>query len=227
MSSEVGELNLKNSVGTAEKLAADLMRAILAGELLPGEPIRQDEWAVRFKVSKVPFREALKLLSARHLITHSPNRGYFVPKMVADDLAQIYEIRAFLEKTILESVRWPTTKEFAKLRGASERAIVAARSGDVANFLQEEEGFFFGVYDLSSLGVYVREAKHFWKLCDQYRATALLTTLNADPNLDHLLKQRGKLLQAIEDHNHTELVTAVSELRVNLGTNLHFAPLPV
>lgn len=203
-------------------MAAELLLAILEGELLPGEPIRQDEWAARLDVSKVPFREALKLLGARHLIRYSPNRGYFVPKMAVAELSQIYEIRGFLETAVLETLRWPTEGELAELRSMSERAILAAEAGNVASFLQEEEGLFFALFDLSPQTVYVREAKHFWKLCDQYRAAALVTNISNDPTLDRLREQRASFLQAIEARDHEALVVLVGALRDNLVRLLHF-----
>lgn len=198
------------------------MRAILEGELLPGEPIRQDEWAARLEVSKVPFREALKLLGARQLITYSPNRGYFVPKMAVAELSQIYEIRGFLEAAVFHSIRWPTEGETAELRSISDRAIVAAEVGNIPTFLQEEERLFFALFDLSPQAVYVREAKHFWKLCDQYRAAALVTTTRTDPTLNLLRAQRAALLQALGAHDHHALVVLVGELRDNLVKLLHF-----
>ena len=212
---------MTTSISTAERLAADLSRAILRGELLPGEPIRQDEWAARLGVSKVPFREALKLLGARHLIYHEPNRGYFVPKMAADELAQIYEIRAFLDAAVLDSVRWPTAEEYRNLKESSERAMLAAEAGNIATFLEEEQSFFFELYDLSPLGVYVREAKLFWTACDQYRAAGLVTILVTRANLDRMRERRRRLLQAVEDRNHGLLVTIVRDLRVNLSANFH------
>jgi len=55
-----------------------LREAILAGELSPGEQIRQADWADRLGVSRVPIPEALKALAAEGLLNHDHNRGYFV-----------------------------------------------------------------------------------------------------------------------------------------------------
>ena len=48
-----------------EAVLAEMRRAIVSGELKPGEPIRQEVLAERLGVSRVPVREALKILRGR------------------------------------------------------------------------------------------------------------------------------------------------------------------
>ncbi len=52
-------------VGAAsERIAAHLREAILSGELAPGQWIRQEEVAARLGASRLPVREALRMLEA-------------------------------------------------------------------------------------------------------------------------------------------------------------------
>jgi len=214
------------AVSTAERLAAELSRAILKGTLLPGEPVRQDEWAERLGVSKVPVREALKLLVARQLISYQPNRGYFVAKMDAGELAQIYEIRGFLEDSLLRQIRWPTKRELKGLVDRSERVMSALNVGDIATTIEEDRGFFFALFDLSTLDVFVREAKHYWTLCDQYRAAGVVSVLVGDPQAERLRERRRRLLDALAQEDNPKLVAAVAELRESLLANLSRVSMP-
>ena len=63
----------------AQRVAAALQDAIRTGDLLPGEHIRQEVWADRLAVSRLPIREALNTLAADGTVEHDPNRGYFGP----------------------------------------------------------------------------------------------------------------------------------------------------
>ena len=54
---------------------------IVTGELRPGEQVLQDALAERFGVSRVPLREALKILEGEGQVIYRPHRGYFVAEL--------------------------------------------------------------------------------------------------------------------------------------------------
>ena len=95
------EAFLTGSVGaiplrTAAVLDA-IKRAILAGELRPGQGLVEAELAQRLGVSKTPVREALKTLAGAGLVTMSPYRGATVRAIDADTARSIYDMRLLLE----------------------------------------------------------------------------------------------------------------------------------
>ena len=74
-----------------------ILRMILAGELSPGEPLRETELAARLKVSRTPIREALGRLSEYGVVQIRPNAGAEVRRLGPGELAQIHEVREALE----------------------------------------------------------------------------------------------------------------------------------
>ena len=67
-------------VGAAsQRIAAHLREAILSGEIVPGQWIRQEEVAARLGASRLPVREALRMLEAEGLTEHEANKGSRVP----------------------------------------------------------------------------------------------------------------------------------------------------
>lgn len=94
----------------SEVIAQYLRRAILSEVFAENEPIRQDEIAGKFNVSKIPVREALKKLEAEGLVIFVKNRGALVTRMSDDDLAQLFEMRILLEVRLLE-LAVPAMKE--------------------------------------------------------------------------------------------------------------------
>ena len=89
--------------------------AIIDGTLDEGEPIRQDDVARLFNVSKIPVREALKRLEAEGLVEFHRNRGAVVTRLSEPDLEQVFEVRAILEESAIKlSVPHMTGDTFAR-----------------------------------------------------------------------------------------------------------------
>jgi len=82
---------------TPELIAEALRDEIAAGKLQPGQPLRQDELATRFGVSRIPVREALRRLEEDGLVTVHANRGAFVTTLADIDIMEIFDMRLLLE----------------------------------------------------------------------------------------------------------------------------------
>ena len=78
-------------------LVDTLRDEIIRGDLVPGQYLRLEEIAARFDVSTMPVREALRDLESEGLVTIYPHRGAIVTELTAEDLQDIYDIRATLE----------------------------------------------------------------------------------------------------------------------------------
>jgi DNA-binding GntR family transcriptional regulator len=79
-------------------LVEELRDAIILGEYVPGQHLRLEDIAARFDISTTPVREALRDLEAEGLVSIFPHRGAIVTQLSADDLLDIYEVRATLEE---------------------------------------------------------------------------------------------------------------------------------
>jgi DNA-binding GntR family transcriptional regulator len=85
----------------AAEVTASLRARILAGALADGAPLRQDSIAAELGVSRIPVREALAQLEAEGLVRLEPHRGAFVAGLSADDVAELFELRAAVEPLLL------------------------------------------------------------------------------------------------------------------------------
>ncbi len=81
----------------ADAITAQLRQEIIRGNLKPGHWLKQEELATRFDASPIPVREALRALAAEGLVRLIPHRGAVVTELSAEDILEIYEIRAILE----------------------------------------------------------------------------------------------------------------------------------
>jgi DNA-binding GntR family transcriptional regulator len=100
---------------TADVVARRLAQAILNGELAPGTRLREENLARSFLVSRTPVREALILLSASGLAHLEPNRGATVLQLTAQDVSEVYHLRAVLESESAAMAAGRITPELAGL----------------------------------------------------------------------------------------------------------------
>lgn len=84
-----------------EYVESTLKEAILTGALPGGTPLRQEDLAAEFGLSRMPIREALRQLEAQALVDFQPHRGAVVTEISAAEGADNYAIRAALEPTAL------------------------------------------------------------------------------------------------------------------------------
>jgi DNA-binding GntR family transcriptional regulator len=79
-----------------EQIAEWLSEEILREELAPGERITEMAVAERFGVSRGPVRDAFKLLELQGLVSIQPRRGARVTELNAQEVDEIFLIRAVL-----------------------------------------------------------------------------------------------------------------------------------
>jgi DNA-binding GntR family transcriptional regulator len=80
---------------------AELRARILRGDLPAGAPLRQEELAESLGVSRVPVREALRMLEAEGHVSYAAHRGYRVAELGIEDVVETYHLRALIEDDLV------------------------------------------------------------------------------------------------------------------------------
>ncbi|MBS1871494.1 MAG: GntR family transcriptional regulator [Actinobacteria bacterium] len=157
---------------TAQQHAvAWLRRAIVAGELRPGDRVPQEEMAGRMGVSMVPVREALRVLEGEGQVTYLPRRGYFVTQLRMGDLREIYALRELLEERAARRALAALDAEVVeRMAQAARRCAEAAAAGDVAAELEANRRFHFALLDACEQPHLLRLLRHLWDSTEAYRA---------------------------------------------------------
>ncbi len=87
---------------TTTELVLDKLRdRILSGDIPPGEPLRQELLAEEMGVSRIPVREALRLLSAEGMVDTIPHKGAFVSMLSRAEVEEFFDLRLRLEPWLL------------------------------------------------------------------------------------------------------------------------------
>lgn len=105
----------------ASAVADKLRGMIIHGDVQEGEQLRQDAIAADFQVSRIPVREALRQLEAEGLIKIVAHRGAVVSALSADEIEELFDIRALLECAVLKvSIPNLTEADFEKAESILE-----------------------------------------------------------------------------------------------------------
>jgi DNA-binding GntR family transcriptional regulator len=109
--------------GASSLRIADVIREeILSGHLAPGERIRQEVVAQRAKASRLPVREALRILEAEGLVEQEPNKGARVARLDRRELDGLYRIRERVEPLALaESIPHLSEADLDRLADLQDR----------------------------------------------------------------------------------------------------------
>lgn len=78
------------------QIAVRIGHAIIENEFKPGQKLREVDLAAAFGVSRASVREALRMVEREGLVTILPQRGAQVTDLSADEVQDIFEIRAHL-----------------------------------------------------------------------------------------------------------------------------------
>src|SRR5689334_20667887 len=76
-----------------EEVYGELRRRILMGEFPTRTRLAEERIAALLGVSRTPVREALVRLLTDRLVSHDPERGYFVAEPDLLGLRDLYEVR--------------------------------------------------------------------------------------------------------------------------------------
>ena len=79
------------------ELVRALERAIVFLELQPGERLREEEVALRYRVSRSPVREAFQVLEQSGLLVREARRGVMVAPITRAEFDEVYTCRIALE----------------------------------------------------------------------------------------------------------------------------------
>ena len=108
-----------------------LRRAILTGELKPGERLMEIHLANRLGVSRTPIREAIRKLELEGLVTMIPRRGAEVAQITEKSLQDVLEVRRALDALCAELACDRITAEGkVSLKKACDYFEEVTRTGD-------------------------------------------------------------------------------------------------
>jgi DNA-binding GntR family transcriptional regulator len=192
----VSGANAETASVASARIADSLRAGILGGRYLPGERIRQEDLAARSGASRIPVREALRMLHSEGLVTLVANSGAWVSKLTADECEQTYMIRERLEPLVLR-LSMPRLDESAIDRLAALADAMETRPG-VDAFLRADREFHLASYAGAEQTQAWQIIHRMWNTTQHYRRE--YTKLAARASMRHGVSQHGLSQHALSQH---------------------------
>ena len=126
-----------------------LRKAILKGELQPGERLMEIALANRLGVSRTPVREAIRMLEHEGLVVMKPRRGAQVAKITEQELNDVLEVRKSLEMLAANKACERMTEEDMKAMrdaGAEFRKLALNPNCDLTALTEADVAFHDTIY---------------------------------------------------------------------------------
>lgn len=206
----------------AEELRQQIADEIMAGGLIPGAPLDETELARRFRVSRTPVREAIRLLAASGLVEARPHRAAVVARPSAERLAGMFEAMAELEGLCAGFAAERMTRvERLALEDLHEDLRRLIHGGDPQRYHDGNEAFHGAIYAgahnayLAELTVATRvRAAPFRRA--QFRNLGRLAKSHAEHDLVVRAIQRGERDRA-SDAMRAHIATVHQEYEIYAG----------
>ncbi|GLS22251.1 GntR family transcriptional regulator [Labrys miyagiensis] len=136
----------------ADQCADHIVLLIASGELQPGQRVFEKDICARLGVSRVPVREAFRILQAQGVIATEPNRGSFVNEFGSVETAELLEVRLSVERLALRRFSDRVAQgetELGILETAIDAMRRAARLNDQLSYCQADLAFHQKIVELS------------------------------------------------------------------------------
>lgn len=171
-------------------IAATLRDEIERGALVAGTPLRQEELAARFGVSRLPVRRALDRLLAIGVVERRTDRSVAVRGYDATAARELVEVRVALETAALR----------VSLRRLDDAALRRARR--VTDAMLDEED----AAELEELDVRFHEL--LYGACDNARLRRMIAELRREGRLIYALQTAGTVDRARLHAEHRAILAA-------------------
>lgn len=139
-----------------EQAAEAIVAAAARGIFLPGDRLVEAEIARDLGISRVPVREALRLLESQGIVVSTPYKGMRLMQITNRNVAELMRVRTALETLALREISGsgPATPErLGPAWRAAERYEAVSSGPDAAAIVAADEAFHGELCRLSGNGV--------------------------------------------------------------------------
>lgn len=189
------KLEINEQISLTNVIFQNLRWAILKGDLMPGERLREVSLADQFRVSRTPVREAIRKLELEGLAFMTPRHGAKVAEIVEKDLRDVLEVRIFLEKMALElACERITVDSFVKFETVLGNFYYAADSRDIRKIIENDVCFHELIFETTGNQQLIQVMDNFKEQTYRYR----LEYLKELPDPMQLYREHRDIYEAIK-----------------------------
>ncbi|HEV8503302.1 MAG TPA: GntR family transcriptional regulator [Casimicrobiaceae bacterium] len=199
-----------------------LRNDIVAGELAFGSRLVIEDLAVRYGVSPMPVREALRVLHGEGLVVIEPNRGARVRPIYRGFIEDVFDVRAAIEAMLARrAAERHAPQHLARLREAAAKLEALVEAGEFERVPLANREFHATINDAAGNPGALAVVDSHWHLL-----SALLKRYGyGDDRFARVIEEHQHLIQAIErgdGHSAATLMGAhIEKAKNNLLRRAH------
>ena len=197
----------------ADQVYSFLKKGIIAGDLRPGERLKELEIAQSLGASRTPVREALSRLEQEGLVQPFPSGGLTVVKLSANDVREIYGLLRVLEtygiRLACEKI---TSKQLDRLETLCSRAEQLSTQ-DIDRLIELNGRFHELLIEATAHRRLIELVGQLRTALQPYRiVTMLRPDFHGSPQFrDLMVHQHSEIAKALRDREVDRLVDLVVE----------------
>lgn len=184
-------LHKLSRVPLRDQVAESICNAILSGRIAPGDKIPEQMLAEQLGTSRVPVREAIRILEGQGLVVARPKAGTFVAQLTPAELDDSMRVRAALEELAvaqalerLDQAQWQALCDtLQEIIGGMQDAVAGQDAPHIVeldhrwhSLMVEASGNYTLVRFWQTLGLRIRLVL-FRRAADQFSATGWEATI--------------------------------------------------
>ncbi len=194
------KVNMNEYLPLRDVVFNTLRKAILRGELAPGERLMEIQLAERLGVSRTPIREAIRKLELEGLVLMIPRKGAEVAKISEKNLRDVLEVRRSIEELAIElACQRMGEEDIRKLEEAQKAFAKAIASGDAMEIAESDEYYHSVIYEGTDNPRLVQLLSSLREQMYRYRLEYI-----KDADLQILLVEHEEILKAIRQRHVAE-----------------------
>ena len=144
------DMNIDEYLPLREVVFHTLRKAIIQGELQPGERLMEVTLANKLGVSRTPVREAIRMLELEGLVVMIPRKGAEVAKITVRDLKDALEVRMAIDSLSVKlACERLDENDKTEIKQACVAFREAVKSKNVQAIVEGDERFHNTIYRAS------------------------------------------------------------------------------
>lgn len=183
-----------------------IRRALLNGEIKPGQRLKEVPLAEALGVSRLTIREATGQLIHEGFLVQEPYKGVMVAKPSSQDLVDLAEVRVSLETmAALQIARTNSETHMAQIRKALADHLLAIAEGDVVRVDVTHLAFHRTLWELSGNQILMR----IWPLVESQIRLAMSLDQAARSTLEHDAELHVRLVNVLASGDEAAIADEV------------------
>ncbi len=188
-----------------------LRKAILTGQLRPGERLMEVHLANKLGVSRTPIREAIRKLELEGLVIMIPRRGAEVAQITEKSLKDVLEVRRALDALSVElACERITQEELEALKEAATEFEEATRGKDASVIAKADVQFHDIIVQATGNRRLQQLVNNLAEQMYRYR----FVYIKDDSQHEKLIAEHKEILESIMERNK-ERASAAAKLHID------------